>query len=58
MLILDKADIILDIGFRRTMDHIIKSLPIGSSRQTLLFSETLRKSVNDLKRLVYSIHYL
>ncbi|BFZ56622.1 ATP-dependent RNA helicase dbp4 [Savitreella phatthalungensis] len=49
MLILDEADRILDMGFRRTLDAIVGNLPRG--RQTLLFSATQTKSVKDLARL-------
>lgn len=49
MLILDEADRILDMGFRKTLDAIVDNLP--PSRQTLLFSATQTKSVKDLARL-------
>lgn len=52
MLILDEADRILDMGFRKTLDAIVDNLP--PSRQTLLFSATQTKSVKDLARL--SLH--
>ncbi|PRT53728.1 ATP-dependent RNA helicase DBP4 [Wickerhamiella sorbophila] len=48
-LVLDEADRILDMGFKRTLDAIIDNLP--PSRQSLLFSATQTKSVNDLARL-------
>lgn len=49
MLVLDEADRILDMGFRKTLDAILGQLP--ASRQTLLFSATQTKSVGDLARL-------
>ncbi|KAF8244216.1 DEAD-domain-containing protein, partial [Wilcoxina mikolae CBS 423.85] len=49
MLVLDEADRILDMGFRRDLDAIIENLP--KERQTLLFSATQTKSVSDLARL-------
>jgi len=49
MLVLDEADRILDMGFRRDLDAIITNLP--KERQTLLFSATQTKSVSDLARL-------
>lgn len=49
ILVLDEADRILDMGFSQTMNAIIDNLP--SDRQTLLFSATQTKSVNDLVRL-------
>lgn len=49
MLVLDEADRILDMGFKKTLDAILGQLPAG--RQTLLFSATQTKSVGDLARL-------
>eukprot|EP00002_Diphylleia_rotans_P028369 TRINITY_DN5727_c0_g1_i1.p1 TRINITY_DN5727_c0_g1~~TRINITY_DN5727_c0_g1_i1.p1 ORF type:complete len:846 (+),score=232.93 TRINITY_DN5727_c0_g1_i1:48-2585(+) len=49
ILVLDEADRILDLGFSKSMNAIIENLPI--ERQTLLFSATQTKSVQDLARL-------
>eukprot|EP01133_Synstelium_polycarpum_P020528 gene20528-24648_t len=49
MLILDEADRILDLGFTKTLNAIVKNLP--THRQTLLFSATQTKSIRDLARL-------
>ncbi|KZT08099.1 DEAD-domain-containing protein [Laetiporus sulphureus 93-53] len=49
MLVLDEADRILDMGFRRTLSALLSHLP--ESRQTLLFSATQTESVSDLARL-------
>ncbi|TGZ85501.1 DEAD-domain-containing protein [Ascodesmis nigricans] len=49
LLVLDEADRILDMGFRKTLDAIVANLP--KSRQTLLFSATQTKNVADLARL-------
>ncbi|CDR39371.1 CYFA0S03e02586g1_1 [Cyberlindnera fabianii] len=49
MLVLDEADRILDMGFKKTLDDIVSNLP--PTRQTLLFSATQSKSVADLARL-------
>ncbi|KAI3640984.1 hypothetical protein MIR68_001862 [Amoeboaphelidium protococcarum] len=49
MLILDEADRILDLGFKKTINAIVDFLP--RDRQTLLFSATQTKSVRDLARL-------
>jgi ATP-dependent RNA helicase DDX10/DBP4 len=49
VLVLDEADRILDLGFSKTVDAIVKSLP--KSRQTILFSATQTSSVQTLARL-------
>jgi ATP-dependent RNA helicase DDX10/DBP4 len=49
VLVLDEADRILDMGFKKTLNAILDHLP--SERQTLLFSATQTKSVGDLARL-------
>lgn len=49
VLILDEADRILDMGFKKTLDDILVNLP--PQRQTLLFSATQTKSIKDLARL-------
>ncbi|EGX53498.1 hypothetical protein AOL_s00006g364 [Orbilia oligospora ATCC 24927] len=49
ILVLDEADRILDMGFKDSIDAIVQGIP--KSRQTLLFSATQTKNVNDLARL-------
>ena len=49
MLIIDEADAILKIGFEEEMTKILKLLP--KERQTLLFSATQTKKVEDLCRV-------
>lgn len=49
VLVLDEADRILDVGFKKALNSIISQLP--KRRQTLLFSATQTKSVQDLGRL-------
>lgn len=46
---LDEADRILDSGFKKELNAIISQLP--KRRQTLLFSATQTKSIQDLARL-------
>lgn len=43
MLILDEADHLLDLGFRKDMEKIVDCLP--RQRQSLLFSATIPKEV-------------
>lgn len=52
VLVLDEADRILDMGFAKTVDAVLKSLP--RDRQTLLFSATQTNSVKDLARVSLS----
>ena len=51
VLVLDEADRILDMGFRKQIDAIVEYLPGPETRQTLLFSATQTKSVKALARL-------
>jgi ATP-dependent RNA helicase DDX18/HAS1 len=48
-LVIDEADAILKIGFEEEMNKILSLLP--KDRQTLLFSATQTKKVDDLARL-------
>ena len=48
LLVLDEADRLLDMGFSQTLKSILDYLP---HRQTLLFSATLRTSVQQLAQL-------
>ncbi|KAJ0913842.1 putative RNA helicase [Helianthus annuus] len=50
MLILDEADHLLDLGFRKDIEKIVDCLP--RKRQTLLFSATLPKEVRRVSQLV------
>ena len=43
MLVLDEADHLLDLGFRKDMEKIVDCLP--RQRQSLLFSATIPKEV-------------
>jgi ATP-dependent RNA helicase DeaD len=46
MVILDEADVMLDMGFRDDIDLILKSVP--AARQTVFFSATLPRPIMDL----------
>lgn len=50
MLILDEADHLLDLGFRKDIENIIDCLP--RQRQSLLFSATIPKEVRRISQLV------
>jgi ATP-dependent RNA helicase DDX10/DBP4 len=49
MLVLDEADRCMDMGFQRDIDAIVEHLP--KEKQTMLFSATQTRKVNDLARL-------
>ena len=46
MLILDEADVMLNMGFRDDIEHILKSTP--PTRQTIFFSATMPRPIRDL----------
>ncbi|KAJ1861493.1 ATP-dependent RNA helicase dbp4 [Coemansia sp. RSA 2703] len=48
-LVLDEADRVLDMGFKKTVNAVLDNLP--RQRQTMLFSATQTRSVKDLARL-------
>lgn len=50
LLILDEADHLLDLGFRKDMEKIVDCLP--RQRQSLLFSATIPKEVRRISQLV------
>ncbi|KAF2313266.1 hypothetical protein GH714_010081 [Hevea brasiliensis] len=50
MLILDEADYLLDLGFRKDVEKIVDCLP--RQRQSLLFSATIPKEVRRISQLV------
>ncbi|KAL4191671.1 hypothetical protein AMTRI_Chr07g81720 [Amborella trichopoda] len=50
VLIVDEADLLLDLGFRKDMERIVDCLP--RQRQSLLFSATIPKEVRRISQLV------
>lgn len=46
MIILDEADVMLDMGFREDIEFVLEALP--GTRQTVFFSATLPRPIQDL----------
>ncbi|KAJ8539391.1 hypothetical protein K7X08_013643 [Anisodus acutangulus] len=55
MLILDEADHLLDLGFRKDIEKLVDCLP--RRRQSLLFSATVPKEVRRISQLVLKKEY-
>ncbi|KAJ7154586.1 P-loop containing nucleoside triphosphate hydrolase protein [Mycena filopes] len=54
VLVLDEADTLLDMGFREDIEDIKTFLPPVPQRQTLLFSATVSKEIQQIARLTLS----
>ena len=52
--VLDEADMMLDMGFREDMDWILEQIPAEAERQTMLFSATMPPWVRRLSRTFLS----
>lgn len=56
-LILDEADQLLDMGFKKAIDEILSYLPSANNRQTLMYSATFTESVKTMaKRALKTDH--
>lgn len=49
-LVLDEADMLLELGFREDIQHIMKALPPASKRATMLFSATINPNIEAIAR--------
>jgi ATP-dependent RNA helicase MSS116 len=57
VLILDEADQLLDMGFRREIQAMLRGLPPKDTRQCLLFSATMPADVVDMAELALRKEY-
>lgn len=51
VLVLDEADRLMDMGFRPSVERILRQVPSADKRQTMLFSATMPADVRDMTRL-------
>ena len=55
MLAIDEVDRLLDMGFKESIDQIMRNLP--KNIQTILFSATIGKTIKDLARVNLKPNY-
>jgi ATP-dependent RNA helicase MSS116 len=55
--VLDEADTLLDMGFRDDIEAISSALPPSPERQTLLFSATVSRAVEQIARATLAKNY-
>lgn len=48
--VLDEADMLLELGFREDIQHIMKALPAPEKRSTMLFSATINRNIETIAR--------
>ncbi|QRV81855.1 DEAD/DEAH box helicase [Ceratobasidium sp. AG-Ba] len=58
MLILDEADTLLDMGFRDDLEDIISYLPQSPERQTMLYSATVSRAIQQVARQTLDKNHL
>ena len=58
VVVLDETDQLLDLGFRREIQQILKFLPRNNNRQTLLFSATLPPALKDIMSQTMNNDYI
>jgi len=57
-LVMDEADQLLDMGFKKEIDTILSYLPSTTDRQTLLYSATFTQSVKIMAKAALKPHHV
>jgi ATP-dependent RNA helicase MSS116 len=57
VVVFDEADILMDMGFRREIEHILQLLPPKTGRQNMLFSATFEDKIENVAKLALNSNF-